>query len=380
MSNQTVIGTHILKYVSLMDLAMVAMYLPSSARAILAQGEQRMKDLVFGHSPRHARYINIDRLQQQLRKSRFGLFNELVALEPYSTSEIVDTLDFIDYNLKDCRFNPVFPVICLITGIVNMLFVYRYGKTGRYARTVLHTSTFAPTEKICKLSWSNDGLFFYLITENKTRYTLSFYRFNPRRYEMRLLKRVPFVERLIGQYLWVGNTGILYSSPDKPNTHLCILTMNKVDILHKRPLGNITDPYTLDYLNQFFNLSAPILLTDIPEMIFFTGHIRTLNPDTGKCTNEYCLIQISIWEPKRKITLYHVPGPIFNLASNGRFLVFTYEGESAWASRIHRHEITSDEISINCKSHYNPTRPCNLLVVAILDSKLFLDYRYLDIE
>jgi len=363
-----------------MDLAMVAVYLPSSARAILAQGERRMKDLVFCHSPRHARYINIDRLQQQLRKSRFGLFNELVALEPYSTSEIVDTLDFIDYNLKDCRFNPRFPIICLITGIVNMLFVYRYGKTGRYARTVIHTCTFASHERICKISWSDDGLYFYLIAETKTKYTLSLYSFNPRRYEMRLVQRVPFVERLVGQYLWLGNTGILYSSPDKPNSHLSILTINKGNIVHKRPLGNITDPLTLDYLNHFFNLSAPILLADIPEMIFFTGHIRTLNPATGKYTNEYCLIQISIWEPRRKITLYHVPGPICNLASNGRFLVFTYEGETTWSSRIHRHEITSDDISINCKSQYNPTRTCNLLIVAILDSNLFLDYRYLDIE
>jgi len=96
-TSNTLVAMQILKYVNLMDLAMVAVYLPASARNILAHGKKHITEMMFKHSP-FAHKINVERLQHQLRICRFGLFNELLALEPYTNSVLIDTLDFLDYN------------------------------------------------------------------------------------------------------------------------------------------------------------------------------------------------------------------------------------------------------------------------------------------
>jgi hypothetical protein len=358
-----------------MDLAMVAVYLPASARNILAHGKKHITEMMFKHSP-FAHKINVERLQHQLRICRFGLFNELLALEPYTNSVLIDTLDFLDYNLKVSRFNPVFPIICIVTTIVNMLYVYRYGKTGKYARTIIYSSTFVPNDRIRTMSWSDNGLLLYIITELETKYSLYIYRFDCKKYKMSLVVQLPFVDRLLSDYLWLDNNSLLYSSPDKPSTHMCRLTINKGNLLHKQPVGNIFD---LEFLNRFTNLSSPIVVLHLPNIIFFTGNVRCRNAENGKYTNQSCLIQVPIFDPTR-ITLYHVPGPMFNIASNGRFLVFTYEAQSTHTSEVHCHEITPDQSYIDCASHYNPSCSYNILVVGILDTKLTLDYRILNRE
>jgi len=380
MSGNTLIATHIVKYITLTDLAMVAIYLPASARRVLAHSKTQLKEMVFCHNSHHAPHINIERLQHQLCDSRFGLLNELIALEPYTSSELIDTLDFLDYNLKDSCFNPVFPIICIVTSMINMLYIYRYGKTGRYARTIIYSSTFTPKDKIQCMSWSSNGLLLYIVTKSyQDKCSLHIFRFNERKYKMSLVTQLPFVERLISNYLWFNNNSLLYSSPDKSDYHLCKLIIGNGNVIQKQPIGNITDDSRFECLKNFSKLDPPILVSGIPDKIFFTGTIRCYNVEKGKYTYQYCLVQLSIFD-LNQITLYHLPGPSFNIATNGRFLVFTYEAPSKLESVIHTHTLLPDQDHIACLINHHPVRDYELLVVGILDVDLKLDYRFLNRE
>lgn len=382
-TGNSLIATTILESLDLGRLALVAIYFPYTARCFISHCNAVLEKQI-------AQYwisgLNKERIRQRLQLSRLGLYQELLSLQPYDTSDYVDTLEFLKHDIiRLASFNPVFPIIALITES-GILFLYCYGKGKRSRDIVYHKRV--DGRKALEISWSKDGQLFYIIrvhgTNSQTmgkktkRPKIEIFRFNKRTYGCTFIIKCLISDRLISKDLWVNNNSILYASPDDPNTHLSKLIIDQDNEIIKRSLSNIpTDPnpFTFNILNLFGYVSRPVVVSGLENTIFFT--VQCPCCATQKNNQNY-ILQLSLTN-KSLVTLYHLPGRVINMATNGELFIFTYEANSRHETDVHTHvfDMLSDWKHVECNQG---DRADGVIVVGLLNKHFTLDYRVLERE
>lgn len=375
-TGNSLIASQIIDTLELGRLGLIAVYLPYTARCFISQCRLELEKMV---SKYWISGLNTVRLRQQLQKSRFGLYKELLSLQPFENSHCIDTLEFLQTPLVHASFNPVFPLLALITArsiFSPILFVYCYGK-GKRSRDIIAHRALPKESMIEEISWSPDGQLFYIIT-TKDLYrllpkdrepVLMIFRLYKRKYTFTLLASYPLSTRIISSHLWLNNSSILYATPNDPNTYLSKLVIDLTDNeISKQPLSNLpTDPspFTFPILGLFTDISRPVVPYGIPNVIYVS------------ITNTY-ILQLSLTN-KSLVTLYHLPGRLINMNTNGSLFLFTYTANSRHDTDVHTHvfDMSSKWTHAECNREDGGN---GILVVGIVNKEHSLEYRILERE
>jgi hypothetical protein len=379
-TGNTLIASNILETLELGRIALVAIYLPYTARCFISHCTAILERQVSNY---WIDGLNITRLRHQLQKSKLGLYRELLSLQPFETSECIDTLEFLKHDILDhASFNPVLPIISIITQ-AGILFIYCYGK-GKRSRDIIYHKRLKETRMAVEMSWSPNGKYLYIISTHDSRKLIpiakkpkiDIYEISKRKYTCRLITSYPLANRLISKYLWLDNNSILYAAPDDVNTHLSKMVIDDTTAI-KQPLSNIpTDPnpFTFDILNLFNYVSRPVVVCGLPNLIFFTVQC----PCCNKSNNENYILQLSLTN-KSLVTLYHLPGRVINMATNGALFIFTYNANSRHETDVHTHvfDMSSNWTHVKCNQG---DRANGIIVVGILHKNLTMEYRILERE
>ena len=357
-TNNYYIGFKILDELTLGELGLVAMYLPKDIRKLVAESTHFMSSII----KKTKLQLSYDRIAACLIRSKKSLYIEHLTVQPFFFESVVDSLDFTTANVSNIVFNPVYPILALLT-TNDILFIYSYGKR-KHRQILYHKSQIFG---MFEISWSNNGLFLYTIFNDWGTSTacLATYTFNKKYYRITLSTEVIKIKRTKAyrSQLWLSNNEILILHPSNTENNF-----SKINLL-----DNPFKPIPLFNLNEFSNIKS---LCCQQNKLYFVA----------ECTNsvykhstiyEYDFIQQKVMQA------IHCPGYIVSLNSNKTLLVFLY----IWNNRLMPTEIATlqpftntQDCQPNCPftSTFDKHRPLTqYLMVGIFDGDK-LDIRKLD--
>lgn len=359
-TNNTLIGFKILEQLSLAELSLVAMFLPKDVRILIANSTTFLSNLIA----KTKLELCSKRLAVCLKKSKKGLYLEHLALTPFTFNTYIDTLDFTTSNIELIAFNPMFPILTLVT-TNNILFVYCYGKKKKHRSILYHESFICPVNTV---EWSQNGLMFYIITRDwgYSESQISSYSLNKGTYGIKRHYAIITgkTQALNNSQLWLNNHEIIFVHPHKTENNLSKLTI--VDYMQQQTK-------LLFNLNDFPNLQNVIVSKN---KLYFTSDCQMTDSHRHSRIFEFDLMSSKLTQS------IHVPGSLVGIRSNNSVLVFLYVA-------INRLTIQNDtllkpfiNLSESCPYNetYNKQRPLEQqLMIGIFDGTS-VEHRKMDSE
>ena len=271
-TNNDLIGFQILSYLPFLQFSMIVTFLPKNTRQLIQRSTKLLKSVC------HPLNLDLWRVKRCLLLSSKSLFNEYLSLQPFVFESVLDQLQFVTKPIKDANFNPVYPIIALIT-TANTLFIYCYGKNKR-SKQILYYINFNAGDHV--MSWSPNGKYFYIINYANDNFEpldyglLQLYKLNVKSFKFKDFYAAPIANHLHTKYLWLSNTELLYSNPyKKRQSNLVKLKINcETDEISKHffTFANDLIPCDFDCLNKFKFLAKTVYVRNNKNSLFINSN------------------------------------------------------------------------------------------------------------
>jgi hypothetical protein len=331
------IAKHILQYITLQQLSIVAVYLPLKARQLLVAIPGLIETLVYKDIT--TSNLNLDRLKDCLTfQNSKGLLNELEGLKSFTfDSPAIDEIPYMTGSLQDAAFNPRYPIIASITH-QRILTLYCYKNPTR-PKGILYIDGYPHTSSLQTLSWSDHGLYLYYFLFDLSSRETTVVILSVINYTIQKVLALPIASKMSGARLWLNNNTLLFCDSDRPPNHLSCLRIYANNKWIKGSLDlkpKDRSPLHFTCLTPFTNITQPTCVKHFPDLIFLITDCPLRNPSDYA---HHCVVVMSI-KKKKVLHILHCPGRVFNMTSNSSRLVIMYGAVVDQEDAIYRSELT----------------------------------------